>query len=105
MKNKVTSFYPSCIVSQLNRIATTLKNAKDLRKVIKRNMFLTRIWNVAGSVMAVPMIISAPLINLMGMLSLSFIANAKQWTEKRFSSTRDYLTNAMETKNRNTMAR
>ena len=49
MKNKVTSFYPSCTVSQLNRIATTLKNGKDLRKVIKRNMFLTRIWNVVGS--------------------------------------------------------
>ena len=101
MKNKVTSFYPSCTVSQLNRIATTLKNGKDLRKVIKRNMFLTRIWNVVGSVMAVPMMISAPLINLIGdALSLSFIAKAKQWTEKRFSPTRDYLTNAMETKDK-----
>ena len=62
-------------------------------------MLLTRIWNLAGSVMAVPMMISAPLINLIGdALSLSFIAKAKKWTEKRFSPTRDYLTNAKETK-------
>ena len=51
--------------------------------------------------MAVPMMISAPLINLIGdALSLTFIAKAKQWTEKRFSPTRDYLMNAMETKDK-----
>ena len=88
LKNKVTSFYPYCTISQLSEVATTLQNGKELRKIMKRNMLLTRIWNLAGSIMAVPMMISAPLINLIGdALSLTFMAKAKKWTEKRFSPT------------------
>ena len=97
MKNKVTSFYPYCTISQLSKIATTLQNGKELRKIMKRNMLLTRIWNLAGSIMAVPMMISAPLINLIGdALSLTFMAKAKKWTEKRFSPTSKDLATVME---------
>ena len=99
LKNKVTSFYPYCTISQLSEIATTLQNGKELRKIMKRNMLLTRIWNLAGSVMAVPMMISAPLINLIGdALSLTFIAKAKKWTEKRFSPTSKDLATVREGK-------
>ena len=52
-------------------------------------MTITRIWNVAGSIIAIPMIISAPLINLIGdALSLTFMSNIKNWTERRFGPVR-----------------
>lgn len=89
-KNKVISFYPYCTADQLSRIAQTMENSKNLKKILKRNMLITRIWNLAGSVVAVPMIISVPLINLIGdALSLTFMSNAKNWTELRFAPLRE----------------
>lgn len=88
-KNNVISFYPYCTKGQLSSIAKTMENSKDLQKVIKRNMFITRVWNVVGSIIAIPMVISAPLINLIGdALSLTFMSNAKNWTERRFVPSR-----------------
>ncbi|MDQ0199112.1 cation-translocating P-type ATPase [Neobacillus ginsengisoli] len=84
--NKVISFYPYCTFGQLSSITKTMENSKDLRKIVKRNILITRIWNVAGSIIAFPMIISAPLINLIGdALSLTFMSKAKNWTERRFA--------------------
>ncbi|MGZ4160871.1 MAG: HAD-IC family P-type ATPase, partial [Neobacillus sp.] len=84
--NKVISFYPYCTSGQLSCIANTIKSSKDLRKIIKRNIWITRIWNMAGSLLALPMLISAPLVNLIGdAISLTFISNAKNWTERRFA--------------------
>ena len=88
-QNKVVSFYPYCTIGKLSSIAKTMETGKDLRKLIKRNMLITRIWNFAGSIIAIPMFISAPLINLIGdALSLTFMSNAKNWTERRFAPTR-----------------
>ena len=85
-KNNVISFYPYCTIGQLSSIGKTIENSKGLQKIIKRNMLITRIWNVVGSIIAIPMFISAPLINLIGdALSLSFMSNAKNWTERRFA--------------------
>lgn len=86
-KNKVISFYPYCTIGQLSSIVKTMESSKDLQKIIKRNMLITRIWNFAGSIIAIPMFISAPLINLIGdALSLTFMSKAKNWTERRFAS-------------------
>ena len=96
-KNKVISFYPYCTIEQLTSIAKTMENSKDLRKIIKRNMLITRIWNLAGSIIAIPMVISAPLINLIGdALSLTFMSTAKNWTERRFAPSRPKQESSIE---------
>ncbi|AIE60747.1 cation-translocating P-type ATPase [Bacillus methanolicus] len=84
-KNKVISFYPYCTFNQLPGIAKTMQDGKDLKKIIKQNTAITKLWNLAGSIIAMPLVISAPLINLIGdALSLTFMSRAKNWTERRF---------------------
>lgn len=88
-KNKIISFYPYCTFDQLTSMAKTMENSMGLKKIIKVNMWVTRIWNLAGSIMAIPMFISAPLINLIGdALSLTYMSTVKNWTEKSFARLR-----------------
>lgn len=84
-KNKVVSFYPYCTFKQIPGIAKTMQVGNDLKKIVKQNTNITKMWNLTGSMIAMPLIISAPLVNLIGdALSLTFMSRAKIWTEQRF---------------------
>ncbi|PLR78734.1 HAD family hydrolase [Bacillus sp. V3-13] len=86
-RNKVISFYPFCTFEQLTNVAKSMQNGKDLKRLVKQNFMVTRLWNMAGTVIAMPLLISAPLINLIGdALSLTFMSRVKNWTEQRFTS-------------------
>ncbi|WP_026695711.1 cation-translocating P-type ATPase [Peribacillus kribbensis] len=88
--SKVVSFYPYIRANQLYGIAKTMEYAGELSKVINRNLLITRIWNLAGPILAMPLILSAPLVNLIGdALSLTFISRAKVWTEKKNQSVKE----------------
>ncbi|CRK81954.1 cation-translocating P-type ATPase [Neobacillus massiliamazoniensis] len=85
--SKVVSFYPYCTIEQLTNIAKTLQNGKELNRIVKRNIWITKAWNLVGSTIAIPMVITAPLVNLISdALSLTFMSSAKKWTERRFGT-------------------
>ncbi|MCM2536007.1 HAD-IC family P-type ATPase [Neobacillus pocheonensis] len=83
-KNNVVSFYPNCTIGEMTSIVKTMEDGMDLRHIVKRNLWITRMWNIAGPIISIPMLISAPLVNLIGdALSLTFMSNAKNWMERR----------------------
>ena len=84
-KNKVISFYPFCTFAQLNRIAKTMQNGNELKGMIRQHIRITKGWNLVGSIIAMPLILSAPLINLFGdALTLTFMSRVKRWSERIF---------------------
>lgn len=98
--SKVISFYPYCYFEQLTNISKTLQNGKDLRRLVKRNMWITRVWNLVGSTIAIPMMITAPLVNLIGdALSLTYMSSAKNWTERKFGTANPTEKNAIQSAN------
>ncbi|PLT33117.1 HAD-IC family P-type ATPase [Bacillus sp. V5-8f] len=86
-KNKVISFYPYCTFDEIRDVTKTMDYSLGLKRLVKQNGLLTKLWNVTGSILAMPLVISAPLINLIGdVLSLQFMSRAKVWTERQLSS-------------------
>ncbi|TYR80255.1 cation-translocating P-type ATPase [Priestia megaterium] len=82
--NKIVSFYPSLQIKDLPDLADTYHQAKQLDKRVNRNVNITRIWNVVGSFLAAPLLVSAPIINLIAdSLCLIFMSQAKKWTERK----------------------
>jgi P-type Ca2+ transporter type 2C len=79
----IVSFYPSIEISKLPELAKSCHQARQLDKLVKRNARLTSIWNVIGTIIAAPLYVSAPLINLFADgLTLSLLSKAKRWTER-----------------------
>jgi len=84
-KSKVVSFYPTVKVSELSRMIESYEKSQTIQKQIKGYIRSTRIWNIVGSILAIPFATSAPLINLMADgLTLSFLVHAKRKTEELF---------------------
>ncbi|WP_258535650.1 cation-translocating P-type ATPase [Bacillus sp. 03113] len=85
--NNVISFYPYCTFKQISSIAKTMETSNDVKNLVKQNFRITKAWNLVGSIIAMPLLISAPLINLIGdALSLTFMSRANKWSERKFRS-------------------
>ena len=57
----------------------------ELKGMIRQHIRITKGWNLVGSIIAMPLILSAPLINLFGdALTLTFMSRVKRWSERRF---------------------
>ena len=62
-----------------------MQNGNELKGMIRQHIRITKGWNLVGSIIAMPLIISAPLINLFGdALTLTFMSRVKRWSERRF---------------------
>ena len=62
-----------------------MSKAKQLDVMVKRNVFVTKIWNFLGAIIAVPLVVSAPIINLIAdSLVIILYVPVKRWTEKHF---------------------
>ncbi|MFC3884032.1 HAD-IC family P-type ATPase [Bacillus songklensis] len=81
---KIVSYYPAVSISQLPELTKSYLIAKELEQMIRQNVRLTSFWNVAGSLISIPFLISAPLVNLVSdALTLKFLSKSKTWTERR----------------------
>ncbi|HWO95057.1 MAG TPA: HAD-IC family P-type ATPase [Bacillus sp. (in: firmicutes)] len=88
-EDKVISYYPTVTISKLPDMIKSYQYAKEVNQMVERNLTMTSIWNVAGTIIAAPLIVSAPLVNLMAdALTLSFLTKSKRWTESYFSNER-----------------
>ena len=88
LHSNVNSFYPTVSIKDLPDMTVTMSKAKQLAGIVKRNVFVTKIWNLLGGIIAVPLIVSAPIINVIAdSLLLSFMSRSKRWTEKHFGKT------------------
>jgi Ca2+-transporting ATPase len=83
VKEKVISIYPTIAFSQLKNMLSLWDHALKIKQLVHRNTGITKIWNIAGTIAAFPLLVSAPLINLMGdSITLAFLSNAKMMTEQ-----------------------
>ncbi|MFC3884026.1 HAD-IC family P-type ATPase [Bacillus songklensis] len=85
-EDKVVSYYPTVKLSKLPELIKSYQYAKEIDHMVENNLKITSIWNVAGAVIAAPLLVSAPVINLMAdALTLSFLTKSKRRTEQYFA--------------------
>lgn len=85
-EGRIVSYYPTVTLSNLTKLEKTYQKAKEIDRIVHRNLRLSTIWNLLGTVIAAPLIVSAPFVSLISdALGLSFITNAKRVSEKLFT--------------------
>ena len=81
----VVSFYPTVSMQDLSEIASTMSKAKQLNTIVKRNVFVTKLWNFLGAMISIPLVVGAPMINLIAdALLLSFMSRSNRWIQRQF---------------------
>ncbi|WP_176585926.1 cation-translocating P-type ATPase [Priestia megaterium] len=86
-KHNVKPYYPSISASKLSELTKSYVIADELELMIQKNVRLNAVWNVVGSLISIPYLISAPFVNLISdALTLKFLSKSKVWTERRMKS-------------------
>lgn len=84
-ENQVVSYYPTVKFSKLPDLIKSYQYAIETDRMVNNNLKITSLWNMAGTAIAAPLLVSAPIINLMAdALTLSFLTKSKRWTERYF---------------------
>ncbi|MGA4462234.1 HAD-IC family P-type ATPase [Bacillus bombysepticus] len=79
--------FPSVSYYEMKNIFQSIAYAKQIDLLVKEHFRVAKIWNIAGEMLAVWSIFTAPIIALMAnALSLTFLSRAKRVSEKIFSN-------------------
>ncbi len=79
--------FPSVAHYEMKNIFQSIAYAKRIDMLVKEHFRVAKMWNIAGEMLAVWSIFTAPVIALMAnALSLTFLSRAKRVSEKIFSN-------------------
>ncbi|MGE5702825.1 MAG: HAD-IC family P-type ATPase, partial [Clostridia bacterium] len=84
--NRSTSLeVPAITIEQVKHIHQTIDYARRMRHIVHQHFVITKIWNAAGVLLAIPYAVTAPLVNLIADgLSLVFHSRAKRLSEQEY---------------------
>lgn len=74
---------PRLPFGSLKDLAASMEYAKIVQQGIRQHFQATKAWNLAGTLLAIPLSITAPLVNLISdAMTLAFLTRTKKLTEK-----------------------